>query len=91
MEDDHRNGRPSASRTDESVEGVRQKVRSDRRLTVRMIADKLGMNSERVWRKRYRKSGDEEDLCKNGIKVVELRTKGAACASVSRHFGATQN
>ena len=29
---------------------MRQKVQSDRRLTVRMIADELGMNSERVWR-----------------------------------------
>ena len=29
---------------------MRQKVRSDRPLTVRMIADELGMNSERVWR-----------------------------------------
>ena len=49
VEDDHRNGRPSTSMTDENVERVRQKVRSDRRLTVRMIADELGMNSERVW------------------------------------------
>ena len=48
VEDDHRSGRPSTSRTDENVERVRQKVRSDRRLTVRMIADDLGMNSERV-------------------------------------------
>ena len=29
---------------------MRQKVQSNRRLTVRMIADELGMNSERVWR-----------------------------------------
>ena len=43
-----RSGRPSTSRTDENVQRVRQKVRSDRRLTVRMIADELGMNSERV-------------------------------------------
>ena len=50
VEDDHRSGRPSTSRTDENVERVRQKVRRDRRLTVRMIADELGMNSERVWR-----------------------------------------
>ena len=50
MEDDHRSGRPSTSRTDENVERVRQKVRSDRRLTVRMIADELGMNSVRVWK-----------------------------------------
>ena len=44
-EDDHRNGKPSTSKTDENVERVRQKVRSDHRLTVRMIADELGMNS----------------------------------------------
>ena len=50
VEDDHRSGRSSTSRTDENVERVRQKVRSDRRITVRIIADELGMNSERVWR-----------------------------------------
>ena len=50
MEDDYRGGRPSTSRTDENVERVRQNVRSDCRLTVRMIANELGMNSERVWR-----------------------------------------
>ena len=50
VEDDHRSGRSFTSRTDENVEVVRQKVWSDCRLTVRMIADELGMNSERVWR-----------------------------------------
>ena len=50
VEDDHWSGRPSTSRTDKNVKRVRQKVRSDRRLTVRMIADELGMNSERVWK-----------------------------------------
>ena len=35
VEDDHRSGRPSISRTDENVERVRQKVRSDSRLTVK--------------------------------------------------------
>ena len=39
VEDDHRSGRPSTNRTDENVEQLRPKVRSDRRLTVRMIAD----------------------------------------------------
>ena len=47
VEDDHRSGRPSTTRTDENVERVRQKVQSNRRLTVRMIADELGMNSGR--------------------------------------------
>ena len=50
VEDDHRSGRPTTSKTDENVERVRQKVRSDRRLAFRMIADELGTNSERVWR-----------------------------------------
>ena len=50
VEDDYMSGRQSTSRTNKNVERVRQKVRSDRRLTVRMIADELGMNSKRVWR-----------------------------------------
>ena len=50
VEDDHRSGRPSTSRTDENVKRVRQKMRGDRRLTVRMLAHELGINSERVWR-----------------------------------------
>ena len=50
VEDDHRSGRPSTSRIHENVERVRQKVRSDRRLTVRIIADELGTKSERIWR-----------------------------------------
>ena len=50
VEDDPKSGRPTTSRTNENVERVREKVRSDRRLTVRVIADELSMNSERVWR-----------------------------------------
>ena len=50
VDDDHRIGRPPTSRTDENVERVIQTVRSDRRLTVRIIADELGINSEWVWR-----------------------------------------
>ena len=50
VKNDHRSVRPSASRTDENVKCVRKKVRSDCRLTVRMIANELDMNSERVWR-----------------------------------------
>ena len=49
VEDDPRSGRPSTSKTKENVERVWKKVRSDRRFTVRMIANELSMNSERVW------------------------------------------
>jgi len=48
VKDDHRSGRPSTSRTEENIQQVRKYVRSNRRLTVRMIADELDMNSERV-------------------------------------------
>ena len=48
VEDDYKSCRPSTSRTDKNLERVRQKVQSDCHLTVRMIADELGMNSERV-------------------------------------------
>jgi len=50
MEDDYRSGRPSTSRTKENVQCVKEKVRSHHRLTFRMIADELDMNSEKVWR-----------------------------------------
>ena len=65
VKDHHRSARPSTSKTDENVERARQKQRSDPRLTVRMIADELGRNTERVWRI------ITEDLCKNGTKVAE--------------------
>ena len=50
VEDDPKCGRPTTSRTNENVERVREKVRNDCHLTVRMIADELSMNSERVWK-----------------------------------------
>ena len=50
VEDDCRSGRPFTRRRDENVERVRQKVWSDRRLTVGMITHELSMNSEKVWR-----------------------------------------
>ena len=86
VEDDHRSGRPSTSRTDENVECVRQKVRSNRRLTVRMIAHELGMNSERVWRIITEDLGMRKICAK---KVPRLLHEGQKerCASVSKQFG----
>ena len=48
LEEDPRSGRPSASRNDKNIELLRQKVRGDLRLTVRMIANELGISCERV-------------------------------------------
>jgi hypothetical protein len=44
VEDEHRVGRPSTSKTDDIVERVRSVVRSDRRLTLRMISSELNLN-----------------------------------------------
>jgi hypothetical protein len=44
VEDEPRAGRPSTSKTDDNVERVRTLVRSDRRLTLRMISNELNLN-----------------------------------------------
>ena len=49
VEDDPRSGRPSTSRMADNIECVKQMVRADRRLTVRMISEELSINKETVW------------------------------------------
>ena len=49
VEDDPRSGRPSTSRTADNIECVKQVVRADRRLTLRMIAEELSINKDIVW------------------------------------------
>ena len=44
VEDEHRSGRPSTSTTDENIERVNTLVRSDRRLTLRMLSEQLNLN-----------------------------------------------
>ena len=48
VEDDPKSGRPCTSTTDTNIEKVRQMVRSDRRLTIRVIANEVGMDKETV-------------------------------------------
>lgn len=46
--DDPRSGRPLTSKSDDNVERIRDLVRYDRRLTVRMIAEQLNLNHTTV-------------------------------------------
>jgi hypothetical protein len=46
IEDEQRSGRPSTTRTGDNTTRVRELVRSDRILTVKMIADEGNMNWE---------------------------------------------
>ncbi|GFS89993.1 protein GVQW3 [Trichonephila clavipes] len=48
IEDEPRSGRPSVSKTAENAVRVRDLVRSDRRLTVRMIGEELNLNQTTV-------------------------------------------
>ena len=48
VEDDPKSGRPCTSTTDTNIKKVRQLVRSDRRVTIRVIANELGMDKETV-------------------------------------------
>ena len=48
VEDDPKMGQPSTTRIDENITRVKHLVRSDRRLTVRMISDELSLNRESV-------------------------------------------
>ena len=48
VEDEPHSGRPCMSKTDENVTKVRALVRSDRRLTVRMIGGELNLNHRTV-------------------------------------------
>ena len=44
VEDDERPGRPSTSTTDENVEKVKEMVMNDRRITIRDVADDVGIS-----------------------------------------------
>ena len=44
VEDEPRAGRPSTSRNDDKVQRVREMLNSDSRLSVRMIADRIGID-----------------------------------------------
>ena len=48
IKDEPRSGRPSTSKTDNNLEKAPALVRSDRRLTVRMIASDLNLNHTTV-------------------------------------------
>lgn len=44
IQDDHRDGRPSTANNEENVSAIREMIEHDRRLTVRIIAETLGIS-----------------------------------------------
>ena len=53
VEDDAKPGRPCSVKTDVNIEKVRELVRTDRRLTIRMMADQLGIDKELIRKKHF--------------------------------------
>jgi transposase len=47
-EDEPRSGRPSANRTPNMIERVRQMLAQDRRVTLRLMAEELGISKDTV-------------------------------------------
>ena len=48
-EDKPRSGRPFSLKTNENKEAVRQAVRGDQRLTIRIITEQVGIDWQTVW------------------------------------------
>ena len=89
MEDEPRAGRPSTSNTDDNVERVRSLVRSDRRLTLRMISSELnlkrftvhkiltqGLHMRKVWAKASR-----SDVCLDLLDRLERNQNSSVALS----------
>ena len=65
LSDEPHTGRPSTSKMEDNVERVRSLVRSDRRLTLRMISSELNLNSPSNFNTGF---GHEKSVCQYGSK-----------------------
>ncbi|VVC25895.1 Hypothetical protein CINCED_3A017953 [Cinara cedri] len=88
IEDEPRSGRPSTAKTDENVIRVRDLVRSDRRLTVRMIGEQLGLTHTTV----HHILTNDLEMRKICAKMVPWRLGATQpFQSTRRHFGTLEN
>jgi len=87
IKDEPRSGRPSTSKTDNNVEIVRTLVRSDRRLTVRMIASELNLNHTTVHQILTEESAMKKIVCEVCSQKPDNRTEGQWEGRVSSSSG----
>ena len=73
-EDDQRSGRPVISRTDSNIDRVKQLVRADRRLTLRMISEELSIGRDAVW-KILTENLEMRKLCATMVQQFSSNTK----------------
>ena len=53
VEDDERSRRPAISKTTNSIRKIENIVREDRRLSTRLIAERMSIDKETVWQVRH--------------------------------------
>ena len=85
VDDKPRSGRPPSLKTDKNVEAVRQAVRGDRRLTVRMIADQVGIDRQTVWQIITEERRMRKNLRENGAQTASGRPENARNAGLRGH------
>jgi len=80
VEDESRAGQPSTSRTDGNEQRVREVLNSDRRLSVRMIAYRIGIDKMTV----HTIITDAEDLHQTRPEGLDGRPKAEASVCLQR-------
>ena len=84
LEGEQRSGWPSATRTGDNTARVRELVRSDRRLAVRMTVDKVNMNRETVRFDTDWRIEDEKILCSG---ISPSNSGLSAVFDIQMHYG----
>jgi hypothetical protein len=90
VEDERRSGRPSATRKADNTEWVREVVRSDRRLTDKMITDGMNMNRESVRLILTEELGMRKIYAKRVPRNLTQQQRGARLSAVfyiQMHYG----
>nr|CAH7755670.1 unnamed protein product [Callosobruchus chinensis] len=72
VEDDSREGAPSTSRTAQNVDRLRVRVLGDRRVSLRMLEDELGINKETIRQMLHKDLGMRKLCAKMVPKVLTV-------------------
>nr|CAH7735052.1 unnamed protein product [Callosobruchus chinensis] len=75
VEDDSREGAPSTSRTAQNVDRLRVRVLGDRRVSLRMLEDELGINKETIRQMLHEDLGMRKLCAKMVPKVLTVEQK----------------
>ena len=84
VEDDPNSGRPSTTKTADNIGKVKELVRSDCRLTVRIMAEKLNINHESV-RTILSEELNMRSVCQDCAQASVRRPEAASCPGLQRH------